>query len=93
MKPGKGNGVTIINRVDYKARMQDTLGDNTKFDLVYNTALRETLSKEPKITKLNKMKLFPNISLMNVNLNPLALVLVFFMNFLKYISSISSSDQ
>ena len=93
MKPGKGNGVAIINRADYKARMQDTLGDNTKFDLVYNTALRETLSKEPKITKLNKMKLFPNISLMNVNLNPLALVLVFFMNFLKYISSISSSDQ
>ena len=73
--------------------MQDILGDITKFDLVYNTALRETLSKEPKITKLNKMKLFPNISLMNVNLNPLALVLVFYMNFLKYISSIFSSDQ
>ena len=54
IKPDKGNGVVIINRVDYKGRMQDILSDNTKFDLVNNTALKETLSKETKITNLLK---------------------------------------
>ena len=54
IKPDKGNGVVIINRVDYKARMQGILRDNTKFDLVNNTALKETLSKETKITNLLK---------------------------------------
>ena len=46
--------MVIINRVDYKARMQDILSDNMKFDLVNNTALKETLSKETKITNLLK---------------------------------------
>ena len=43
-----------INRTDYQARMQDILGDNTKFNLVDNTALRETLTKKTKITNLLK---------------------------------------
>ena len=46
--------MVIINCVDYKARMQDILSDNTKFDLVNNTALKETLSKETTITNLLK---------------------------------------
>ena len=54
IKPDKGNGVVIINRADYKARMQDILSDNTKFNLVDNTALRETLAKETKLTNLLK---------------------------------------
>ena len=54
IKPDKGNGVVFINRADYKARMQDILSDNTKFNLVDNTALRETLTKETKITNLLK---------------------------------------
>ncbi len=49
IKPDKGSGVVIINRADYKARMQDILSDKTKFDLVDNTVLRETLTKETKI--------------------------------------------
>ena len=54
IKPDKGNGVVIINRTDYKARMQDILSNNTKFNFVDNTALRETLTKETKITNLLK---------------------------------------
>ena len=54
IKPAKGNGVVIINSADYKARMQDILSDNTKFNLVYNTKQRETLTKETKITDFLK---------------------------------------
>ena len=46
--------MVIINRADYKARMQDILSDKTKFDLVDNTVLKETLTKETKITNLLK---------------------------------------
>ena len=46
--------MVIINRADYKARMQDILSDKTKFDLVDNTVLRETLTKETKLTNLLK---------------------------------------
>ncbi len=46
IKSDKGNGVVIINHADYKARMQDISSDKTKFDLVDNTMLKETLTKE-----------------------------------------------
>ena len=39
IKPDKGNGVVTINRTDCKARMQDILSDNTKFNLVDNPRL------------------------------------------------------
>ncbi len=44
--------VVIINRADYKARMQDILSDKTKFDLVDNIMLKETITKETKMTNL-----------------------------------------
>ena len=53
-KPDKRNDVVIINRADYQAWVQDILGDNTKFDLVVNTALRETLSNETKNDQITK---------------------------------------
>ena len=43
IKPDKGNSVVIINRADYKARVQDILSDNT--------ALRETLTKITNLLK------------------------------------------
>ena len=43
--------MVIINRADYKARMQDILSDQTKFDLVDNTVLKDTLTKETNLLK------------------------------------------
>ena len=95
IKPDKGSGVVIINRADYKARMQDILSDKTKFDLVDNTVLRETLTKETKNTNLLKeLKQEEIISEQQFDeLNLLDLVLAFYMDFLKCINLIFLSDQ
>ena len=34
IKPDKGNGVVIINRMDYNSRMLNILDDNTKFERI-----------------------------------------------------------
>ena len=60
IKPDKGNGIVIINRIDYKSRMFDILKDNTKFEqlkMQKSNIYKETVKREDKVRKLlNKLK-------------------------------------
>ncbi|XP_071959910.1 uncharacterized protein [Antedon mediterranea] len=70
IKPDKGNGVVILNRVDYVNGMLEILKDSTKFRLIHNdpTITREghlqrflrQLKSNGKIDQVIYKKMYPN---------------------------------
>ena len=57
MKPDKGNGVVLLNKDDYVAKVLDILNDHTKFQRVHDDVLLTILNKEEKVNRfLRKLK-------------------------------------
>ena len=76
IKPDKGNGVVIINRMDYNSRMLNILDDNTKFErinLKKSNIYKETTRREDAVrTLINELKFNDIISEhLSKELNPI----------------------
>jgi hypothetical protein len=54
MRPGKSNGVVILNKDDYKKKMEEILSDNTKFELLNEDPVKATLQRENHVKTLLK---------------------------------------
>ena len=57
MKPDKGNGVVVLNKYDYKKKMDEILSYTSKFELLNDDAIKLTLKRESQIkTLLTKLE-------------------------------------
>ena len=64
IKPGKGNGVVILNRDDYRSKIEPILSETNKFKPLNDDPIKTTFKLESTVRrllcKLNKSKVISN---------------------------------
>ena len=57
MKPDEGNGVVILNKEDYKRKVETILNDDSKFTELHDDPVKLTMKRELKVrTVLRELK-------------------------------------
>ena len=57
LKPDKGNGIVILDKIDYNEKMHSILNDTSKFKVFSEDWIKEVIKQEDKINRLlTKMK-------------------------------------
>ena len=54
MEPDKGNGVVFLNKDEYYKKMDEILADSSKFEILYDDAVKLTLKRENQVKALLK---------------------------------------
>ena len=51
LRPDKGNGIVLLNKTDYTSKMEDILGDTSKFNVINEDAFKVTLKHEDRVNR------------------------------------------
>ena len=88
MKPDKGNGIVIIDKIVYKDKMKEILNDNTKFKIINGVITKLVHRLEGKISRFLKTLQKENINSKEEysHLTTTGSTLVFFMGYIKCIN-------
>ena len=73
LKPDKGNGIVIMNKIDYISKMESIVGDTSKFKIINEDIFKVTIRHEDKInrflSKLHKEGLLDHVTYCDLHLS------------------------